>query len=117
MRQIKAYQDYKSKLLKLIPSEIIAAYIILSGIIPQEEIKWGLLILSAALLVLVPFYLLFVQKVWHVGQVIASTMAFAVWVYSLGGPFVHWGIYRPWIASAVLVLWTLIIPMFFKNKA
>jgi len=116
MRQIKTDQNYRDILLKLIPSEIIAAYIILSGIIPEAEMKWGLLIISAAMLALVPLYLWRIQKVMAAGQLIASTLAFAVWVYSLGGPFVQWGIYKPWIGSAALILWTVVIPLFFRKN-
>jgi hypothetical protein len=119
-RQIKPIEEYRSKLLKLIPSEIVAAYMVLQGIIPQDN-KWGFIIVTVVLLILTPFYLKKLEKVTETVQIVVSTISFVVWIYSLGGPFEKWGdkmgfdIYEPWIASIVLVLWTLIIPLLVKN--
>jgi hypothetical protein len=116
-REISSTQEYRSKLLKLIPSEIVAAYMVLQGIIPADSAKWGLLVVSLILLILTPFYLAKFEKVTKIPQIAASTFSFLVWVYSLGGgPFIYWGLYKPWIASIILVLWTMIIPMFFKTE-
>lgn len=115
-RQIEPTNEFRSKLLKLIPSEIVAAYMVLQGIIPEESGKWGLIVVSLVLLIITPFYLSRFEKVKKASQIAFSTVSFVVWVYTLGGPFVHWNIHKPWIASIVLVLWTLIIPLFFKNS-
>ncbi len=116
-REIKPDQEYRSKLLKLIPSEIVAAYMVLHGVIPAEYAKWGLIIITLVLLIITPFYLKKFEKVKKNLQIIASSLTFVVWVYSLGGgPFAHWNLYEPWIASVVLVLWTLIIPLLFKTQ-
>lgn len=110
-REIKEAQRYRDRLLKLIPSEIVAAYMVLSGIIPLDSAKWGTLIVSIILLVLVPFYLKRIQNVQRTSQLTVTTISFVVWVYSLGGPFEVWGLYKPWIGSVILVLWTLIMPL------
>jgi hypothetical protein len=115
-REIKLNQEYLGRLLKLIPSEIIAAYLAIQGFIPEDSEKWGLSIVSLVLLILTPFYLKTVQKVEKTSQIFVSTLSFVVWVYSLGGPFVLWNIHQPWISSAVLLLWTTFIPQFFKTK-
>lgn len=39
-KQINPDQTYRDKLLKLIPSEIVAAYMVLIGIIPENYSKW-----------------------------------------------------------------------------
>jgi hypothetical protein len=114
-RQIKTDEKYMGRLLKLIPSEIVAAYLAIQGIVPAESQKLGLLVLSLVLLVLTPLYLLRVQKVKQVTQVVVSSLAFIVWLYSLGGPFVYFNIYEPWIASVILLLWTTFVPQFFKT--
>jgi hypothetical protein len=117
-REIKPEQDYRSKLLKLIPSEIVAAYMVLHGVIPGEHAKWGLIIVTLVLLIITPFYLKKFERVKKNLQIIFSSVTFLVWVYSLGGgPFAHWNMYEPWIASVVLVLWTLIIPLLFKTQS
>lgn len=110
-REIKETQKYKDRLLKLIPSEIVAAYMVLSGIIPSDSAKWGTLIVFIALLVLVPFYLKRIQNVQRNSQLMVTAISFVVWVYSLGGPFEVWGLYKPWIGSIILVLWTLTMPL------
>ncbi len=118
-REIKTNQKYRDRLLKLIPSEIVAAYLVLSGIIPPDA-KLGTLIVSIVLLVLVPFYLWRMHDVRRTMQLIVTTISFAVWVYSLGGlsnPFVAWDLYQPWIGSVILILWTLIIPLAVNPKS
>lgn len=116
-RQIRPDQEYKDRLLKLIPSEIVAAYVILAGIIPQDRAKWGTLIVSVVLTILVPFYLRKIQNVQLSSQIIVITISFIVWLYSLGGPFEPWGFYESWIGSVILILWTLIIPLVVKPQS
>lgn len=113
-REVKVNQDYKSKLLKLIPSEIVAAYVVIEGIIPDERKYIGTLIVSLILLALVPLYLRKIYRVRRLGQHIFVMMAFVVWIYSLGGPFKYWDIWEAWIGSSLLILYTLTIPLFYK---
>ena len=115
-REIKEAQNYKDRLLKLIPSEIVAAYLVLAGIIPLASAKWGTLIVSIILLILVPFYLWKIHNVTRASQIIVTSISFVVWVYSLGGPFQFWNLYRAWIGSVILVLWTLIVPLALNPK-
>jgi hypothetical protein len=122
-REINTQDDYQSKLLKLIPSEVVGAYMVIQGVIPKEETGRyglaacvGLSCVAAALLAAIPFLL---KKLHHVdsgAQIVATSVAFIVWVYSLGGPFLAWGpylgvtIYQPWIGLTLLVLWTTLVP-------
>jgi hypothetical protein len=115
-REIKEAQNYKDRLLKLIPSEIVAAYMVLAGIIPLASAKWGTLIVSIILLILVPFYLWKIHNVTRSSQIIVTSISFVVWVYSLGGPFQFWNLYQAWIGSVILVLWTLIVPLAINPK-
>ena len=113
-REVKINQDYKSKLLKLIPSEIIAAYLVIEGIIPEERKYLGTLIVSLVLLILVPFYLKRIYGVKRLGQHIFVMIAFVIWIYSLGGPFRFWNLWEAWIGSSLLILYTLFIPLFYR---
>ena len=124
-RAIKPDQDYKSKLLKLIPTEIIAAYMALHGIFQGQVIQigesdvthfvgWGVFVV---LLVLTPLYLVKIHKVKGNAQITLTTLSFVVWVYTLGGPFQMQGLYQPQLASCILVLWTLIIPLVIPTQA
>jgi hypothetical protein len=110
-RQIRQDQKYLDKLLKLIPSEIIAAYMVLAGMIPANRAKWGTTVVTIILLCFVPLYLMKIQKVSRPAQIFFTTLSFIVWVYSLGGPFIFWGIHASWLGSVLLVLWTLAIPL------
>lgn len=115
-REIKPNQDYRGKLLKLIPSEIVAAYMALQGVVPENSAKWGLTIVAILLLLITPFYLRIVEKVKGKPQIVFSTLSFIVWIYSLGGPFRYFDLYQPWIATIVLVLWTMLIPVFLGSE-
>jgi len=53
-REIKTVQSYQDRLLKLIPTEIIAAYMALQGVVPAAYAKWATLAIGMILLVLTP---------------------------------------------------------------
>ena len=116
-REVKSDQDYKSKLLKLIPSEIVAAYILIGGIIPADYKYWGTLVTAVIMLVLIPFYLRRLYDIKRLGQIIFVMIAFVIWIYTLGEPFRHWGIWQEWIGSALLIIYTLTIPLFYHPRA
>jgi hypothetical protein len=115
-REIREVQDYQDRLLKLIPSEIVGAYMVLQGVIPADQGKWATTIVSGVLFLLTPLYLNRLQHVQRVSQLLVTAVSFAVWVYSLGGPFQYWGIYQAWLGSVVLILWTLIVPLFINPQ-
>jgi len=115
-RQIKTKDEYKSRLLKLIPSEIVATYLFALGVVPADQRKLAMVIIGVVLFVMTPFYLRIVQEVKKAPQIIISTLSFAIWVYSLGGGGPFDPIYQSWIASLVLLFWTTFIPQFFKFK-
>jgi hypothetical protein len=110
-REIKVVQSYQDRMLKLIPTEIIAAYMALQGVVPAAYAKWATLAAAVILVALTPLYLTRLQQVHRVGQVVMTTIAVVVWLYTLGGPFQYWGLYQPWIGSVLLVLWTLVVPL------
>jgi hypothetical protein len=121
-REINETQPYSDKLVKFIPTEIVGAYMMLAGFLgfgpgasalPAEKVDDALIqVVFFFLLALVPAYLWVVSGVRHVVQIIVATLSFVVWVYSLGGPFELWGFHNPVVASVILVLWTLVPPLF-----
>jgi hypothetical protein len=110
-REVNDKQTYQDKVVKLIPTEIVGAYMVLAGIIPANSTKVWTLVISIALLVLTPVYLWRMSGVTNKVQLMVTTISFAVWIYSLGGPFAAWGLYQPFISSILLILWTLTIPV------
>jgi hypothetical protein len=102
--------DYQDRLLKLIPTEVVTSYIFLDGLlrsapanVPASVLRW---VVFVALLVATWFYLNRIENVTKRDQLIISTLAFALWVFSLGGPFTafHW--YSPIYGAVLLPLYT-----------
>ncbi len=121
-REVADQNPYQDKLLKLIPTEIVGAYMFLSGVVsggPESAAQTAgnvlddnlIYIVFFALLALTPLYLWRVSNVTNVVQIIVTTVSYVVWVYTLGGPFSIWGIYSPAAGSVFLVIWTLAMPM------
>ena len=106
--------DYKAKLLKLIPAEAVAAYVTLDGIIRSSASGngrlVGLWVAFAVGLIGTPLYLWRLQGVTLPVQLAISTVSFAIWVFAVGGAFALYGWYQPWIASVVLVAYTFLVP-------
>lgn len=106
--------DYKSRLLKYIPAEIVALYITLDAMIRSGNPPWrqmGLWVAFWVTLVGVPAYLWRVQRVRKWVQLLISTTAFAVWVFAIGGPFAVLSWYSPLLGGLVLVAYTFFIPI------
>jgi hypothetical protein len=121
-REVADQNPYQDKLLKLIPTEIVGAYMFLSGVVsggPESAAQTTgnmlddnlIYIVFFALLALTPLYLWRVSNVTNVVQIIVTTISYVVWVYTLGGPFSIWGIYSPAAGSVFLVIWTLAMPL------
>ena len=115
-REIQRRNPYKERLLKLIPTEIVAAYLVIEGLIPQEATHGAVvsLISFGVLLGLIPLYLKKTMQVHQPWQIVFTMVSFVVWVYSLGGPFIHYGLHISYMGSVLLILWTLLIPLVYR---
>ena len=116
---------YFGKIIKYIPTEIVAGYVALSGFVkalppPYSQFKW-FCIISIGLLILTPVYFLFVTRgsTNSYRHAVAGTIAFAVWVFASGGPFQAYCVgkppeqcwYSPFIGSIVLTFVCLALPV------
>ena len=120
----RAPDGYLSKAIKLIPAEIVAAYLAIEGILKGTTTSQSLSVywlVFAALLLITPAY------AWRIVtkdqkpsqslrklaaiQMSVSTASFAVWVFALGGPFAFYTWYSTVYGSILLVLFTLIPPL------
>ena len=113
--------SYFEKLVKYIPADIVAAFVALDGILKQggNDPLWLSWAVFAALTVLTPLYICYVKttppgfitsKTFHW---VASTVAFIVWVFALGGPFaVTFAWYKPVFGSVLLIITTLTLTVF-----
>ena len=105
--------DYTSRLLKYIPTEVIALYLTLASLIRSvEELRvpweWFIFLLGV---VATPLYLWRLQRVHKTLQLILSTVAFVVWVFAIGGPFAQLAWYAPVYGGILLCIYTFFIPV------
>jgi hypothetical protein len=113
--------DFKDRLVKLIPSEIVTAYVTIQGLITvaaTENSKADLLlwIVIGVLFALTPLYLSKVGNVKKVGQIVFTAIAFLIWVLAIGSPVPEiLGFKSTSIGSILLILYTLMIPFFYKG--
>jgi hypothetical protein len=115
-----AVNDYKDRLVKLIPSEIITAYVTLKGLIngagEQGNKQLLLWIVFGILVIMNPLYLYYVTNVKKTGQIVFSSIAFVLWVLVIGGTFnTILGFSAAYIGSILLVIYTLFIPFVYKG--
>lgn len=118
--QAQTVNDYKDRLVKLIPSEIITAYVTLKGLITSPSVEGNksllLWIVFGILVVLNPLYLYYISNVKKAGQIIFSSFAFVLWVMVIGGTFTTvFGFPAEYIGSIMLVIYTLFIPFVYKG--
>lgn len=107
-------RQYLISLVKLIPAEIIALYSATMAFVPQSLI--GSLFVAVPLAILTPLYLIFAMGITKSTQIITSSLAFVVWIFALGGPFIYFSWYEPWMAGTLLSLFTIVPPMLFGRR-
>jgi hypothetical protein len=114
-------KDYLERLLKMIPGEVVGAYLIGAGFIPEGATTplalWAAICLGLVVIVRVygtadPEKQLAPQPI----PVFVSAVAFVIWVYSMGGPFEKFGLHVPYIGSLAVLLWSFLIPIFYKGS-
>ncbi len=112
-RAIEQENSFLQVLLKLIPSEVIAVFIFIQGVMPRVFLPH--LIVALLLVGITPLYLARAAGVRSRSQLVVSTLSLVVWIYAMGvGPFrfVRPPFYEPWHGAVALAVWTLVPPMF-----
>lgn len=113
--------DYKMKVIKYIPTEIVTVYVTLEGIIRASSqapngVYWMVFII---LLILTPIYMWRItnqadqKPAWD--QIIVAFFSFIIWAMALGGPFATLSWYHPLYPALLLPIFTLIVPLI-KNE-
>jgi hypothetical protein len=112
--------DYLGRLLKYIPAEIVGFYLVAAGLIspkPDTPNVAGLWVVFALGFVLCVLYFWIAtsrdegkRPLWS--QIVLATIAYPVWVFAVGGPFVSFSWYRSSVASVVLVFVTVLFGMY-----
>ena len=116
-RAIEQENSFLQVLLKLIPSEVIAVFVFVQGVIPGEF--WPHFIVALVLVGMTPLYLSYAAGVKSRAQLLLSTLSMVVWIYAMGtGPlrFVKPPYYEPWHGAVLLAVWTLVPPMLITQR-
>ena len=112
-----AADEYKDRLLKYIPADVIAIYITLTSITAATSRSghqwWLACIVFATIAVCTPFYMRSVGGISDIKQIVVGTLAFVIWAASLGAPFDvdHIGWWDPVIPALLLPFYTFLIPL------
>jgi len=124
-RTVNRADNYMSRVLKYIPSEIVMAYISIDGVLrtcynpnlwaDRQMLSNLLWIVSAFLTVLTPLWLWRVGGVKRFSQLFISTLSVPVWLFALGGPFALLPWYRPALGAVALPLYTLMLPIISRS--
>ena len=124
-RTINRADDYMSRVLKHIPTEIVMAYITIDGVLrtsynpnvwtDRRTLQTLLWIILATLTVLTPFWLYRVMRVKRPSQLFVSTISVPIWLFALGGPFALLDWYEPAFGAIALPLYTLIVPIITRS--
>lgn len=120
--QTLADQDITEKILNYIPAEIVAAFISINAIFMSVEHPPTLTTQWIVFVILIALTALYTWKTTShdllpmaTTQIVISTAAFVIWVYTLGGPFVMFSWYQPYWGTILVTLFTLLPPLLFAK--
>jgi hypothetical protein len=122
------FDEYLGRVIRLIPSDIVALYLVGSGLLAEDDL-WPSAVWSGFCLAA-----LIVIRVYgtrddstppkpDLQAVFWSAAAFVVWVYTLGGPFrafdlanPGWHIHEPKYGSLLVLACSFLVPYFYKGS-
>lgn len=111
-REVSSLDSYSSKLAKLIPAEVTAAYLAVNSLIPVSDGYSGLMIVTLIVLtVFCPLYLWVLQNVRGPLQLIFTTGAFPLWALNISYPRSANPADIQIKLGVALILTTLVIPL------
>jgi hypothetical protein len=116
----EGFKFYLDRLLKMIPAEVIGLYLVGSGLIPRDQpvvlTVWAFVCLAGVVAIRVYGTTDTASSLppdWV--HVAISTVAFVIWVYTLGGPFAAINWYVPYLGSLLVLAWTFFVPIFYQG--
>ena len=115
-------RSYFERVMKMVPTEVVTLYLAGMTLIPEKEtvvqIVWASLGLAGVFLARF-FGTRESERNKPVDWVVLvlSCVAYLIWVYSLGGPFKSLGIFLPYVAGLMILLWTFITPFFYWGQS
>ena len=112
--------SYLSRVVKLIPGEVMGLYTMAENIIPEDQ-TIGLVVITlfcAVSVVIIRANLTKDQKTKKSPQWIAvmvSLISFLIWVYCISSLSKTIGIYQQWVGTITMACWSFIIPWIYKG--
>lgn len=119
------FNSYLDRLIKMVPAEVVSLYLVGSGFIPKSEGNLGGMVLAVwAIVCLAGLVALRTYGTVdrpsgqspQFGAIAISSIAFIVWVYTLGGPFETFGLYVPYAGSLLVLAMTFFAPIFYRGS-
>jgi hypothetical protein len=107
-------KSWMGRLITLVPSEVVAVYLAGRGYVATWLGVWGL----------VCFILVVAVRIWGTREpskgpqwitVLVSAVSYVVWVYAIGGRILEFTLPDPGVASAAVLVWTVVVPIFYKG--
>jgi hypothetical protein len=115
-------KEYLDRLARLVPAEALTLYFFGIGTIPPQRVRL-LAVWTGICLLVVLVSRIFGTKDNAAGlpvqwpTVVLSAIAFAIWVYALGGePFKMLKWHDPVVANLVVAGWNVIVPMIYRGN-
>jgi hypothetical protein len=114
------FRFYLDRLLKMIPGEVVGLYLVGSGFIPSDRAIvlaiWAAICLMGVVVIRAygtadPAS----NQAPQLGPIAVSSVAFVIWVYTLGGPFAAFKLHVPYIGSLLVLTWTFFVPVIYKG--
>ena len=108
---IKQWMD---RLIRLVPAEVVAVYLAGRGYATNWLGIWATVCLV----------LVFIVRIWGTNEPVkgvqwpavgVAAVSFVIWVYAMGGNFLNLTLPDPGIASAAVLVWTVVVPIFYKG--
>jgi hypothetical protein len=118
--QGEEFNSYLDRLMKMIPAEVIALYLVGAGMIPEGQ---SIAIAGWAIVCLAGVVVLRVygtadaanHKPADWTHTLICAGAFVLWIYSIGGPFTAFNVHVPWLGSLFVLAYTFFIPLVYKG--
>ncbi len=118
-REVQGDDSYLDRVKKLIPAEVSAGFLAINSAIPlNSDFNSFVIGFFAALAVLCALYLLMIEKVTSIAQIVFITVvAFPVWAVNIAIARIDWLQDKAFLAPCLLILVTLIIPLLVRKTA
>ncbi|WP_422355314.1 hypothetical protein [Roseivirga pacifica] len=113
------HNAYFSRLIKLIPAEVLTLYAMGQANIPDEEV-WAEVIFGLVCCILVVFSRAYAtsdennKPQWS--AVLVSTISFMIWLYLESPIFIILELQIAWLGTIIMAIWMFLVPYFYKGE-